>query len=298
MVLRQYYDGIWRCFEAPGRSTGESVVRQLMHLRDLASRCSDALDKKFGQVSNTNKSSLGTLDNQLLGAQIVRDTGFTIVIALSTGGAGTIGTIGAGSRALIAGGAILSKAGTKVYDIQNTVTDSTERNSKYGSVILGTGMDVLFSGIALGSGALTVGQQFILAASIKAPAEGIKSALDGGTGQQIAFSVGFEAFAPLLEGAGAALATKLFPRYAGRVATMPMTKAAHDSLLGAGQQVAGQALSQTAAVSKDGWILPLLGQSTQGASPMNRFLDQISIYAAINGSESDFFRQFVIKQVG
>ena len=58
------------------------------------------------------------------------------MIALSTGGAGTIGTIGAGSRVLIAGSAIATKAGTKVYDIQNTVTDSAERNGKYGSVIL------------------------------------------------------------------------------------------------------------------------------------------------------------------
>ena len=295
--LRQYYDDIWRTFQAPGRNSGEAVVQQLMHLRALASRCSAALNKKFGQVSDTNKASLGTLDNQLLGAQVVRDTGFTIVIALSTGGAGTIGTIGAGSRVLIAGSAIATKAGTKVYDIQNTVTDSAERNGKYGSVILGTGMDILFSGISLASGTLNVGQQLILAASIKAPAEGIKSALDGGTGQQIAFSVGFEAFAPLLEGVGAALATKLFPRFVGCVEVLPMTEATRAASLAAAQHVGGQAVSQSAAAIKDGWILPLLGQSTQGASAINRFLDQISVFAANNGSDLHYFRQCVIKAV-
>lgn len=295
-VLRQYYGDVWRCFQAPRPGSRAAVIEQLVRLRALGRRCSEALDAKFGRASDTNKNSLGALDNQLLAAQVVRDTGFTIVIAVSTGGAGTVGTLGVGARALIATGAIVSKAGTKVYDIRSTVTDANERNNKYGSVILGTGMDVLFSGISLGSGALSVGQSMILAATIKAPAEGIKTALDGGTGQQIAFATGFEVFAPMLEGLGSAMATKLFPRYAGKMAEMPLTEAAH-SLLGASQHVGGQLLGQSAAVAKDGWILPMLGQTTQGTSAASRLLDRISVFAAINGSESDYFKQCVIRAV-
>ena len=277
-----YYRELWQVFQSPASDRGRAVVYQLSHMRHMAQRAQASLAAKFGQVSDVNKASLTALDSQLSKIQLVRDTGFASVIFLSSGGTGAIASLGVGVRALIAGGAVVTKAGTKVYDIHATVTDRVEKQTKLTSVAFGTLMDVMFCGITLGGGVLSLGDNLMIAASMKAPTEGVKTMLDGGSGAQIAFAAGFEIFAPFTEGLGEAFGKKLFPQFA---------KSATSSLVPLAQHSA----SQVAAVGKDGWALPALAASGGGNSnTARRFWTLFSMNFLMDVAPEVFYSRYVI----
>lgn len=278
-----YYRDLWLVFQSPASNRGAAVVQQLSHMRRMAQRAQESLAKKFGEVSDVNKESLTSLDGQLSNVQLVRDTGFASVIFLSSGGTGSIASLGMGVRALIAGGAVMTKAGTKVYDINATVTDSAEKHKKLTSVAFGTMMDVLFCGVTLGGPALSMGNNLIIAASMKAPTEGVKTMLDGGSGAQIAFSAGFEIFAPFTEGLGEVFAKKMFPQFA---------KAATSSLVPLGQHAA----SQAAAVGKDGWVLPGLAGGGGSSGSAGRFWNLFSMNLLLDMAPEIFYSRYVISR--
>jgi len=285
LAMAQYYRDLWLIFQSPASERGRAVVQQLCHMRRTAQRAQASLALKFGQVSDTNKASLIALDSQLSNTQLVRDTGFASVIFLSSGGTGSIASLGVGARALIAGSSVVTKAGTKVYDINATVTDAEEKNNKLTSVGFGALTDVLFCGMTLGGGAMTMGNNLVIAASMKAPTEGVKTMMDGGSGAQIAFSVGFEVFAPFTEGLGGKFAEKLFPVFPKKVAER--------TLVDLGSHAAGQ----MASVGKDKWALPSLTSGGGGSSSAGRFLDLFSMNFVMNVAPEFFYAKYVISRV-
>jgi hypothetical protein len=284
-MFTYHYDLLWRVFQSPGADRGEAVVAELARMREMSKRWSESLERKFSSVSDLNKASLGALDNQLLAAQVTRDVGFTVVLTVSSGGLGAAGGLATGTRAIIAGASIVTKTGCKLHEVRSTVTDKQELTNKQASIMVGAASDVVFSAVALGGLPLSATDTFIVAASIKAPTEACKAALDGATPSQMALAVGFELFAPFLEGAGGALAKKLFPRF-GTAALAKTTE-------GVGAMVANAA----ATVGKDGWALPILGASAQGGSALSRLVDLLSVPNLINISPAMYYRMYAIRPV-
>ncbi len=261
-ATRERSDSVWAAFSGGGG--GRAMASGLMLLRQRVKTHSNLLAEKFAASDEGNKASLKSLDNQVYWSKFIRDNGLTAVAVIATGGS----VVYAGAAA----SAITLKTGLRVNDMR--VAGTLGSGAEVASVTMDAVTDAFFCTLAPAAGSLSTGGKLIVAAFVKAPIEGAKTAMNGGNLNQIMLSVALEGAGPLVDHVKDFLGDTLLPMFLKEVRTTALD--------------AGLSYAKDKANEKLGLPAPDKPTAGQILSELKNFVINLGM------SESDFLRRYVV----